>query len=315
MAEELGFHGSLAWMAVLTIFISIFSEYLVEAIEPTSRDWGVPYLFIGVRSHPPSTPPRPVARLRLSSPAPPAVQQVILIPIVGNAAEHATAVVMAYKDKMEITMGVAVGSSVQVAVFVIPFMVVSAWLFDIPLDLNFHPFETATVFLSVIIVNVVIANGNSTYLEGIMLLLLYIFISAGFIMHDPEEAHCTQNQLCGWEDLACLGTAAPLAPRCTQPWTAKSAGGVRRPREWHCGGGRAPRIGSGMSAAAREHAFICCQPHFPSSALIDLLRHNVFSHLPELGQHRGHLDSSQRHVVPGTVLRAPMSKVLCSSSF
>ena len=53
-------------MAVLTIFISIFSEYLVEAIEPTSRDWGVPYLFIGVRSHPPSTPPRPVARLRLS---------------------------------------------------------------------------------------------------------------------------------------------------------------------------------------------------------------------------------------------------------
>jgi calcium/proton exchanger cax len=67
----------------------------VEAIEPTSKDWGVPYLFIGV----------------------------ILIPIVGNAAEHATAVVMAYKNKMEITMGVAVGSSVQVAVFVIPFMV------------------------------------------------------------------------------------------------------------------------------------------------------------------------------------------------
>ena len=93
--EDLGFGGSLGWMAVLTIFISILSEYLVEAIEPTSKDWGVPYLFIGV----------------------------ILIPIVGNAAEHATAVVMAYKDKMEITMGVAVGSSVQVAVFVIPFMV------------------------------------------------------------------------------------------------------------------------------------------------------------------------------------------------
>ena len=93
--EDLGFAGSLGWMAILTIFISILSEYLVEAIEPTSKDWGVPYLFIGV----------------------------ILIPIVGNAAEHATAVVMAYKNKMEITMGVAVGSSVQVAVFVIPFMV------------------------------------------------------------------------------------------------------------------------------------------------------------------------------------------------
>ena len=65
MAEELGFHGSLAWMAVLTIFISIFSEYLVEAIEPTSRDWGVPYLFIGVRSQSPE--PFPVERLQLSA--------------------------------------------------------------------------------------------------------------------------------------------------------------------------------------------------------------------------------------------------------
>ena len=178
--EDLGFAGSLAWMAVLTIFISILSEYLVEAIEPTSRDWGVPYLFIGV----------------------------ILIPIVGNAAEHSTAVVMAYKDKMEITMGVAVGSSVQVAVFVIPFMVVVAWVFDVPLSLDFHPFETMTVFLSVVIVNVIMANGKSTYLDGLVLLALYAFVCLGFIMHDPEEAHCMQDQLCGWEDLACLNASA-----------------------------------------------------------------------------------------------------------
>ena len=124
-------------------------------------------------------------------------------------------------------MGVAVGSSVQVAVFVIPFMVrrlpfdckrryirtntvaaavavtvtvtvaqvVMAWMFDVPLTLDFQPFETATVFLAVIIVNVIMANGKSTYLDGLMLLSLYFFISLGFIMHDPEEAHCIQDQL------------------------------------------------------------------------------------------------------------------------
>ena len=80
----------------------------------------------------------------------------ILIPIVGNAAEHATAVVMAYKDKMEITMGVAVGSSVQVAVFVIPFMVVSGWVMGKPLSLDFQPFESVTAVMSTLIVNVII---------------------------------------------------------------------------------------------------------------------------------------------------------------
>ncbi len=73
--------------------------------------------------------------------------------------------------------------------------VVVAWIFDVPLTLDFQPFETATVFLSVVIVNVIMANGKSTYLDGLMLLALYFFISLGFIMHDPEEAHCIQDQL------------------------------------------------------------------------------------------------------------------------
>jgi hypothetical protein len=73
--------------------------------------------------------------------------------------------------------------------------VVVAWVFDVPLTLDFHPFETATVFVSVIIVNVIMQNGKSNYLDGLMLLALYLFVSLGFIMHDPEEAHCTQNQL------------------------------------------------------------------------------------------------------------------------
>ena len=177
--DDLGLYGAVGYMAVLTILISILSEYLVDSIEVTSSDWGVPTLFIAV----------------------------ILIPIVGNAAEHATAVVMAYKDKMEIAMGVAVGSSVQVAVFVIPVMVLFAWVADIPLSLDFQPFETATVFMTVIVVNVVISTGKSTYLHGIMLLVVYVLVSIAFILHDSEESHCTTAELCGWEQLACLGNS------------------------------------------------------------------------------------------------------------
>ena len=192
--EDLGLYGSLAWMGVLTLFISVLSELLVEAIEPTSEDWGVPYLFIGV----------------------------ILIPIVGNAAEHATAVLMAWRDKMEIAMGVAVGSSVQVSIFVIPFMVIVAWTADVPLSLDFHPFETATVAFSVILVNIIISKGNSTYLEGVMLLMVYVIIGLGFILHVPEEELCELDKLCGWEQLACLSHHGNLTDA-----TALDAGGRR----------------------------------------------------------------------------------------
>ena len=110
----LGFWGAMGWMGVLTLFISVLSEYLVDAIEGAAEGWGVPELFIGV----------------------------ILIPIVGNAAEHATAVVAAWHNKMELSLGVAVGSSVQVATFVTPFMVIVGWAANKPLGLDFHVFET-----------------------------------------------------------------------------------------------------------------------------------------------------------------------------
>ena len=73
---------------------------------------------------------------------------VIILPIVGNAAEHASAVMFAMKNKMDIALGVAVGSATQISLFVIPFCVLVGWGADMPLDLNFHVFETMTLVLT-----------------------------------------------------------------------------------------------------------------------------------------------------------------------
>lgn len=156
--KVLGLNGALVWMAIITAFISVLSEYLVDAIHGAAAGWGVPELFIGV----------------------------ILIPIAGNAAEHSTAVVAAWHNKMELSMGVAVGSSVQVAVFVIPFMVIVGWFANKPLGLDFHVFETTVILATVIMVNFVIHDGESNWLQGLMLLVVYFLIAIAFVEHNSE---------------------------------------------------------------------------------------------------------------------------------
>src|SRR5213595_2489903 len=89
----------------------------------------------------------------------------ILLPIVGNAAEHLTAVTVAFKDKMDLAMGVAIGSSMQIALLITPLLVVLGWLIDQPMTLHFQPFETVVFFVSVLVVNYIIGDGKSNYLE------------------------------------------------------------------------------------------------------------------------------------------------------
>ncbi|KVI02124.1 hypothetical protein Ccrd_019608, partial [Cynara cardunculus var. scolymus] len=80
------------------------------------------------------------------------VSNVILLPIVGNAAEHASAIMFAVKDKLDISLGVAVGSSTQISMFVTPLCVVVGWIIGRPMDLDFQLFETATLFMTVLVV-------------------------------------------------------------------------------------------------------------------------------------------------------------------
>ena len=157
---ELGFWEAIAYMAGITVFISLLSDYIVDTIEGAAKGWGCPVAFISV----------------------------IVLPIVGNAAEHASAVMFAMKNKMDISLGVAVGSATQITLFVIPFCVLVGWSMDMPLDLNFHVFETMSMVLTVLTVTFVISDGRSNWLKGLVLTLAYFILGASFFCHaEPPQ--------------------------------------------------------------------------------------------------------------------------------
>jgi len=158
----LGFWGGLFWMAIIAIVIAVLSQILVDAIEGAAAASGMPILFIGT----------------------------ILLPIVGNAAEHAAAIIFAHKNKMEIALGIAVGSATQIAVFVIPFCILVAWGMGQPLSLVFHIFETCIMLLTIMITAFTLSSGESDWLRGVMFLFAYVIIAASFYVHqDPEDTH------------------------------------------------------------------------------------------------------------------------------
>ncbi|RYR79701.1 hypothetical protein Ahy_A01g004518 isoform B [Arachis hypogaea] len=154
-SPEISKWESIIWLSVMTAWISILSEYLVGAIEGASNSWNIPVTFISV----------------------------ILLPLVGNAAEHASAIMFAMKDKLDISLGVAIGSSTQISMFVIPFCVVMGWIMGQPLDLNFQLFETAALFLTVIVVAFMLQEGTANYFKGVMLVLCYLIVAASFYVH------------------------------------------------------------------------------------------------------------------------------------
>ncbi|XP_077216279.1 vacuolar cation/proton exchanger 5-like isoform X2 [Tasmannia lanceolata] len=158
---------AIIWLAILTAWISFLSEYLVGAIEGASVAWKMPVAFISV----------------------------ILLPIVGNAAEHASAIMFAMKDKLDISLGVAIGSSTQISMFGIPFCVVVGWIMGLPMDLNFQLFETATLFITVLVVAFMLQEGTSNYFKGLMLILCYLIVAASFFVHvDPSAVEDKPHQ-------------------------------------------------------------------------------------------------------------------------
>jgi Ca2+:H+ antiporter len=143
------------WTGVLlvcTLLVALESELLVDTLEVATSKLGLTALFTGV----------------------------IVVPIIGNAAEHATAITVAMKDKMDLSLSVAVGSSMQIALFVAPVLVLAGWAFGQPMDLNFNPFELVAVAVSVLIANSISSDGKSNWLEGILLLAAYTVLGLSF---------------------------------------------------------------------------------------------------------------------------------------
>ncbi|KAK2805755.1 hypothetical protein FQN51_009258 [Onygenales sp. PD_10] len=146
-------------LLIVTVCVSICAEYLVGSIDDIVKATSISKTFIGL----------------------------ILIPIVGNAAEHVTAIVVAYKNKMDLAIGVAIGSSLQIALFVTPFLVILGWILGQDMTLHFQTFETVCFFLSTLVVTLLIQDGKSNYLEGGLCLGMYVVIALAFYVY-PDDA-------------------------------------------------------------------------------------------------------------------------------
>ena len=110
----------------------------------------------------------------------------ILLPIVGNAAEHASALTVAYKGKINLAIGVAVGSAIQIGLFVVPFMTIVAWMAGQPMSLDFHVLEMSAVLMSVILVGFLISDGKANWLKGALLVFLYLILALALFYHKDD---------------------------------------------------------------------------------------------------------------------------------
>jgi len=155
--QALGMQHVPLWRATLILviatgFVAWMSEILVGTVEHAAERLGMTDVFIGV----------------------------FLLAIIGNAAEHSTAVLMAMKGKMDLALNIAVGSSIQVALLVAPLLVFISHAFGRPMDLVFTTFEIAAVALSAAIVNLIALDGESNWMEGVLLLAVYGILGMAF---------------------------------------------------------------------------------------------------------------------------------------
>ncbi len=139
-------------LVVAVSFIALLSEFLVGAVEPVTEALGLSEFFLGI----------------------------ILIPIVGNAAEHFVAVQVAAKDKMDLALSIAIGSSLQIALFVAPLLVFISLALGNPMPLEFSTYEILAVSAAALIAAFVSLDGRSNWLEGAMLLVLYVILAVAF---------------------------------------------------------------------------------------------------------------------------------------
>lgn len=161
--EESGEHWSkgksVLVLLIATAFVALISEFLVGAVEAARGALGFTEVFVGV----------------------------IVVAIIGNAAEHSSAVLMAMRNKMDLTLGIALGSSLQIALFVAPVLIFASYLFGKPMNLEFAIPEVVAVFASILIVQQISSDGESNWIEGLQLLSVYAIL--GILFYFLPDTH------------------------------------------------------------------------------------------------------------------------------
>ncbi|KAK8856282.1 Sodium/calcium exchanger protein-domain-containing protein [Apiospora arundinis] len=147
--DDLSRISAIVLLLVSTALVAVCAEFMVDSINAVVETSTIGETFIGL----------------------------IILPIVGNAAEHVTALTVAMKNKMDLAIGVAVGSSIQIAIFITPLVVILGWIMNREMTLYFTLFETVCLFVSAFIVNFLVLDGRSNYLEGALLCAVYIIIA------------------------------------------------------------------------------------------------------------------------------------------
>ncbi|KAJ0989410.1 hypothetical protein J5N97_007766 [Dioscorea zingiberensis] len=150
-APVIGVTSACIWLVLMTTMVSVISEYIVGTIEDASKSWGMSVSFLCI----------------------------ILLPIAGNASEHAGAIIFAYKNKIDIALGVTLGSSTQITMFVTPVSLIAAWIKGIPLDLDYKLLETGSLVMAILIASLILQDGTWHYMKGVVLVVSYIVI--GFL--------------------------------------------------------------------------------------------------------------------------------------
>ncbi len=155
-AEAAGSHWSrtraLCVLLGASVLVAVVAELLVGSVEHAARTLGMTEVFVGV----------------------------ILVAIIGNAAEHSSAILVAMKGKMDLALHIAIGSSLQIALFVAPLLLFASYGLGRPLDFVFTPFEVIAVVIAVLAVNRIAADGECNWMEGVQLLAVYLILGIAF---------------------------------------------------------------------------------------------------------------------------------------
>jgi len=151
--EHMSLFGSLFGLCLVAAIVAWMSEILVQSIEGACADWGIADAFVNT----------------------------MLVPVAGNAAEHMSAIIFAAKDRLDLGLGICIGSSVQIFAFVLPLCVVVGWIIDMPLTLDLGPFEFGLLFITVLIGSFTLINGSSNWLAGVFHIFAYVVLCVAYL--------------------------------------------------------------------------------------------------------------------------------------
>lgn len=159
LAALMSFRVGIVWLFIITLCISAMSDILVDTIDGFA------------------------SRCHLSE----VFTSMVILPFFSNIAEQVSAVIFAYRNEMDLVVGVTVGSAIQIALFVLPGCVLIGWVVDRSMTLFFHGYETCCLVLGVIVVAAILQGGTTNWLVGMSLIGIYTMLAAGFWFHEIED--------------------------------------------------------------------------------------------------------------------------------